>query len=84
MKKLPSKFKENIIRSTGTRHPTLKEMRTALGDEMQTVRAAEVDQAGDRTQMHRCHRKDKSWTKKTLISQTERTVCELCAAVIIN
>ena len=79
MKKLPSKFKENIIRSTGTRHPTLKEMRTALGDEMQTVRAAEVDHAGDRTQMHRCHRKDKSWNKKTLISQTERTVCELCA-----
>ena len=79
MKKLPPKFKENIIRSTGSRHPTLMEMRTALGDEMQTMKAAEVDQAGDRTQVPRYHRKEKNWPKKTLVSQTERTVCEVCA-----
>ena len=38
MKKLPSKIKENIIRSTGTRHPSLQE-----NVAMQTMKAAEVD-----------------------------------------
>ena len=78
MKKLPSKWKENIIRNTGSRHPTLDELRASLGAEMLTMKATEVDQAGDRAQVNKYQRKEKPWTKKTLVSQAERAVCELC------
>ena len=54
-------------------------MRTALNDELQTMKAAEVDQAGDRAEMNRCQRNENNRIQRTLVSQTKRAVCELCA-----
>lgn len=79
MKKLPSKWKENVIRSTGSRHPSLDELRMALEAEMLTMKATEVDQAGDRVKtLAPPQAKTATWKKKALVSQTDHRVCRLC------
>ena len=82
MKKLPSKWKEHIIRNTGSRHPTLEELRTSLGAELLTMKATETDQAGDRVKTSAPPQmKNATWKKKTLASQTDHmnhTICRLC------
>lgn len=68
MRKLPAKWRENIIRNMG-KHPTLELFRKLLRAEVGTLKAAEAYQAGDKALPQKnLNNSNRRWKKKTLVS----------------